>query len=165
MIRTKILPCIILFSQQKRNTLALLSHRKNIISDVSKEQYSYWADAFSGQGTIRANHGISVLPHLDSVQRNWKYLTIAGFFLQTVWFPLQDSENSSSVWREIHHTDGYNYYQSDLYSQFYLGLKRVGDPKNGNKTALEQVGCAFLTKPAPWIEVFQAGFQKGGTLQ
>lgn len=61
---------------------------------------------------------------------------------------LTDSENSSCVWREIQHTDGYNYYQSDLYNQFYMGLKRIGVPKNGEKTALGQVGCGFLTKSA-----------------
>jgi len=59
-----------------------------------------------------------------------------------------DSENPSCVWREIHHTDGYNYYQSDIHSQYYLGLKRKGDPKTGSKTALGQVGCGFLLKSA-----------------
>ncbi|XP_067041862.1 fibroblast growth factor 2-like [Acropora muricata] len=59
------------------------------------------------------------------------------------------TECSSCIWNEIQHTDGYNYYQSDVYNQFYLGLKRKGVPKNGNKTALGQVGCAFLTESAP----------------
>ena len=65
-------------------------------------------------------------------------------------FDSQTTECSSCIWNEIQHTDGYNYYQSDVYNQFYLGLKRKGVPKNGNKTALGQVGCAFLTESAPW---------------
>ncbi|XP_068702952.1 fibroblast growth factor 2-like [Montipora capricornis] len=58
------------------------------------------------------------------------------------------NEDESCIWREIHHADGYNYYQSDVYNQFYLGIKRKGAPKNGGRTGLGQVGCAFLTKPA-----------------
>ncbi|XP_022797119.1 fibroblast growth factor 7-like [Stylophora pistillata] len=55
-----------------------------------------------------------------------------------------DTQNPSCVWKEIHHTDGYNYYESDQHNGFFLALKRRGDPKNGRSTALGQVSCAFL---------------------
>ncbi|KAM7425562.1 putative fibroblast growth factor1 [Porites harrisoni] len=58
-----------------------------------------------------------------------------------------ESTNPSCVWTEIQHLDGYNYYQSDLHSKFYMGLKRIGVPKNGDKSGLGQVGCGFLSKP------------------
>ncbi|XP_058948764.2 fibroblast growth factor 7 [Pocillopora verrucosa] len=55
-----------------------------------------------------------------------------------------DTQNPSCIWKEIHHTDGYNYYESDQHNGFFLALKRRGDPKNGRETALGQVSCAFL---------------------
>lgn len=58
----------------------------------------------------------------------------------------QDSENPSCVWKEIHHSDGFNYYESNHHVGFYLALKRNGVPKNANRTALGQVSCAFLVQ-------------------
>lgn len=67
---------------------------------------------------------------------------------------LKDTQNPSCIWKEIHHTDGYNYYESDQHNGFFLALKRRGDPKNGRETALGQVSCAFLvttiTHNATW---------------
>lgn len=57
-----------------------------------------------------------------------------------------DTENPSCVWKEIHQSDGYNYYESDQHGGFFLALKRKGVPKNGNRTALGQISSAFLAQ-------------------
>lgn len=61
-------------------------------------------------------------------------------------FTTPDSGNPSCMWKEIHQSDGYNYYESDQHGGFFLALKRKGVPKNGNRTALGQISSAFLAQ-------------------